>query len=656
VPPVLPNKPPTAGARVATPAAIPAPVPVPPPPTPAAPAVTEPLVADELEELGDEDLAPEPPAQEESVAPAPPTRRSSPAVRLPPRSTPAQAGKRSTPGAGSDSGDSRAVRKSRVAGPGEIGTLARRGMSMTHKLVLFTLLVTLPISLIFALVSLHDLKSQLMDEIKRSGTDQAMLLNAFGQRVIDRFRGVRDSGKFQQIQAEYKTPPKEAKTDPNVHPESYYPDDLKRVKLILEADKRIKDLVIFADPAGDKIPSTPILRVTDEREVAIPGSLGGDEDLKVYESRYGSETCLYFSMPLEKSGDKVYSFSSVIMSMSQIEGQVRSLQNRLIVFGLLLIGLGVGAAWGMANWFTKPINSLVSDINTVSQGDLDHTSTVPDQTSDEVGLLAMAFNRMTKNLREARKAEREHERIDSELNTAKAIHAKLMPEKLPQLPGIDVFTAYNCAKEVGGDYYDFIPVGDMEHLALCVADVSGKGIPGSMVMGTTRTILRMMAVNNLSAADVLTKTNYHVARDIKRGMFVTCIYAILNLRTREMTVASAGHNPMLIWRSATNSIEKVRPNGIALGFDKGPVFQRTVREQKVKLETGDRVLMYTDGVVESMNEKRQEWGDEKLDEFTVKNGGLPSKEFVRLLIKALEEHQGRAEQHDDITITTFRLL
>src|SRR6185436_1780452 len=139
-------------------------------------------------------------------------------------------------------------------------------------------------------------------------------------------------------------------------------------------------------------------------------------------------------------------------------------------------------------WFTRPINSLVEDVNTVSQGNLDHTSAVPGQTSDEVGLLAMAFNRMTKNLRDAREMERDKERLDSELNTAKAIHAKLMPEKLPQLPGIDIFTAYNCAKEVGGDYYDFIPVGDMEHLALCVADVSGKGIPGSMVMGITRTI------------------------------------------------------------------------------------------------------------------------------------------------------------------------
>jgi serine phosphatase RsbU (regulator of sigma subunit) len=175
-------------------------------------------------------------------------------------------------------------------------------------------------------------------------------------------------------------------------------------------------------------------------------------------------------------------------------------------------------------------------------------------------------------------------------------------------------------------------------------------------MGTTRTILRMMAVGNLSPADVLAKTNYHVARDIKRGMFVTCVYCILNVRTREMAVASAGHNPMLIFRAATGQLEKVRPNGIALGFDKGPVFNKTVREERVRLNKGDRVVLYTDGVVEAMNEERVEWSEEALDAFTLAHAQLPSKEFVRLLIKALDEHKGSAEQHDDITITTFKIV
>jgi len=567
---------------------------------------------------------------------------------------------RRTPGAGSagsaaTGSEGEPGRKTRHTGS-EIGNLARRGMSLAQKLVIFTVLVTLPITVIFGLVSINDLERQMRDEIKRSGHVQALVLQPFAQRIADRFRGVRDSGEFTRLLNEYKNPPPD---ELGVKKQSTYKDDLARLQLIVDSDKRVKDVVIFASAGATDTPSTPVLRATNSPEFAAPSGFETlDGGVQVYYGKYGDDQCLYFRIPLEKASDekRMFSFGSVILSVGEIDGQVRSLKTRLLLFGLLLVGLGVGASLGLAGWFTKPINSLVEDVNIVSKGDLDHTSVVPDQTSDEVGLLAMAFNRMTKNLRDAREAERDRERINSELNTAKAIHAKLMPEKLPQLPGVDIFTAYNCAKEVGGDYYDFIPVGDAEHLALCVADVSGKGIPGSMVMGTTRTILRMMAVNNLSAANVLSKTNFHVARDIKRGMFVTCVYAILNVRTMEMTIASAGHNPMLIWRSATQSIEKVRPNGIALGFDKGPVFDRTVREQRVQLHQGDRVLMYTDGVVESMNEEREEWSDEKLDEFTLEHATLPSKEFVRLLIKALEEHQGAAEQHDDITIATFRLL
>ena len=437
---------------------------------------------------------------------------------------------------------------------------------------------------------------------------------------------------------------------------------------IKDSDPRIKDVAIFtvSDGTATAMPSSVIIRADDTATnftSGTPDSLDAidgehrDADVSLRWLHYGNEECALFIVPLEKAGsDKMYSSACVLLSAAAIDTEVHNLTWKLALVGLLFVGAGVGLSMAMGFKITQPINALVEDINSVSQGDLDHESHVANEVHDEIGLLAMAFNRMTHNLREARELERDSERIASELNTAQAIHAKLMPDKLPNLPGLDICTAYHCAKEVGGDYYDFIPVGDAEHLAFVVADVAGKGIPGSMVMGQMRTILRMMAVGNLSAADVLTKTNFHVAKDIKRGMFVTCMYAILNLRTREMTIASAGHNPMLIWRAATKTIEKVRPNGIALGFDKGPVFQRTIREQKLRLLHGDRVVLYTDGVVEAMNENRDEWGDEALDAFTLKFATAPSNEYVRLLVKALEDHKGRAEQHDDITVTTFRIV
>lgn len=581
---------------------------------------------------------------------------------------------RGTPAGGSNSGssdkeesDAPGKGKGKRGRGGEIGSLKVRGMALKLKFVIFSLLVTVPITVIFGLVAITGIERQMTDEIKRSGYGQVLQLNAFATKIMERFRDAANQGEFEDQLKKYISPPVEeaprsafGATGPKPVKPISQKDDMAVLERIVKGDPRIKDAAIYSES-----PALPILRTVKSDKLALPGGNGQphefpDSKVKIYRDTYGGEVCLYCVVPIDLlTSDGKPAFikanAMLIMSASEVDKQVRSLTFQLGGFALFLIGAGVGLSVGLANRISHPINMLVDDINQVSQGDLDHESLVQNETSDEVGLLAMAFNRMTTNLRNARDKERDRERLESELNTAKAIHAKLMPEKLPQLPGIDIFTAYNCAKEVGGDYYDFIPVGDTEHLALCVADVSGKGIPGSMVMGTTRTILRMMAVNNLSAADVLSKTNFHVARDIKRGMFVTCVYVILNVRTREMTVASAGHNPMLIWRQKTNQIEKVRPNGIALGFDKGPVFNRTVREQKVQLFPGDRVVMYTDGVVEAMNDKREEWSDEALDAFTIKNAALPSKEYVRLLVKELDDHKGSAEQHDDITIMTFRV-
>jgi len=540
-------------------------------------------------------------------------------------------------------------RKGRSREGAEIGNLQRRGMSLGLKIALFTLLVTGSVTSLFGYVSMKSMRESLMNEIKRSGYNSVMNLQPFGHRVLGDLKGQRNESAFHTALAEYK---------------KNNAADREYVKRIVQSDQRIQDVAIFASPVAVADPSTDVVRATDSTNFQpaskfveeVDGVDNFDRNVKIYRARYGDKDCLWFRLPLESAGaDKCYSTAVLILSASQIEEQMQGVFSKLLIFGVFFVAAGLALSLVLASRISHPVNVLVSDVNAVAEGDLAHESTVPNMTKDEIGLLAMAFNRMTRSLREAREKEREAQRLAGEVNTAKAIHAQLIPSKRPDLPGIDIYTEYNCAKEVGGDYYDFIPVGDTEHLALCVADVSGKGIPGSMVMGTTRTYLRMMAVNNFSPASVLSKTNFCVAREIKRGMFVTCVYAILNLRTREMTVASAGHNPMLIWRAATRTIEKLRLNGIAMGFDKGPIFDRTVREEKIKLHVGDRVVMYTDGVVEAMNEQREEWSDEALDAFTLEHAPQTSKEYVRLLKKALEDHQGRAEQHDDITIVTFRV-
>lgn len=303
----------------------------------------------------------------------------------------------------------------------------------------------------------------------------------------------------------------------------------------------------------------------------------------------------------------------------------------------------------------KPIQMLVKDMSIVSTGNLDH-KTVP-RSSDEVGYLATTFNQLTQSLKVAHEAEVKKEKMEHELNVGREIQQSLLPKVLPPIPGYDYDAFYKAANEVGGDYYDLILVDKKAmKLGIVVADVSGKGIPGSMLMTVMRTIINIAGVGNPSCANCLAKTNRFLADRIKRGMFITSFYSILDCRNHTMRYSSAGHNPMLVYRARTKEIEKFNPPGIALGFDKGPLFEKTLKEHELKLEKGDRFLMFTDGVVEAMNEKREEFSDERLLDFLTVNANLTSKDFIGKLVSALEKHQGKAPQHDDITIVTFRKL
>jgi sigma-B regulation protein RsbU (phosphoserine phosphatase) len=252
-------------------------------------------------------------------------------------------------------------------------------------------------------------------------------------------------------------------------------------------------------------------------------------------------------------------------------------------------------------------------------------------------------------------SEVERQMMAHELAIAEELQANLLPRKVPQIPGYDVSAYYRPSREVGGDYYDFIEI-DADHLGILVADVSGKGIPGSIVMTETRALVKSEAVRTLSPAETLIRVNRVLYNDIKRGMFVTVFYMILALQKGILSCVSAGHNPMVLWRKASNTCHLVNPNGLALGIDKGPLFEKTLKEQKIQLFKGDRFVLYTDGVIESMNSQHEQYGQNKFYLRTKQLADKSSSEFLSLLVNEVEEHQGDAMQHDDITIVTGRTV
>lgn len=346
---------------------------------------------------------------------------------------------------------------------------------------------------------------------------------------------------------------------------------------------------------------------------------------------------------------------NVILSLAHINDAKASLRAFVLLPIFVSILLGMGIAIWISTLITEPIKTLMADITEVSAGNLEHQTAVT--STDEVGLLASTFNRMTQALKGAHDQELQTKALEHDLAIASEIQSNLVPKRMLKIPGYDISAYYRPSKEVGGDYYDFIEI-DEHNEGIIVADVSGKGIPGSLVMTMARAFIRMEAerARNTSPGDTLGKANRMLAQDIKKGMFVTALYCILDKRTNEMKVASAGHNPMVVWRAATNQIQLVNPNGIALGFDKGPVFERTVKEEKIVLGRGDRIVLYTDGTVEAMNAANQEFGDDKFFGLVKQLATRDSNQMLNLLVKSLDEHKGNAPQSDDITIVTLRYL
>jgi serine phosphatase RsbU (regulator of sigma subunit) len=251
-------------------------------------------------------------------------------------------------------------------------------------------------------------------------------------------------------------------------------------------------------------------------------------------------------------------------------------------------------------------------------------------------------------------ARAEKKGLQRELAVAEELQSNLLPRRIPKIAGVDLGAYYRPSEEVGGDYYDFIEI-DEDHLGIAVADVSGKGIPGAMVMTEARALLKGEAGRSISPAETLLRVNRILFQDIKRGMFVTMAYFVLSLKDRQLTLASAGHPPLTLWRRRSGMCHAINPHGLALGIDRGPLFEQRLREQRVVLEPGDRFVGCTDGVFEAMSPSNEELGTDRFHALVAANADRPSGEFVTRIINGVEAHAAGAPQHDDITLVTGKI-
>ena len=254
-------------------------------------------------------------------------------------------------------------------------------------------------------------------------------------------------------------------------------------------------------------------------------------------------------------------------------------------------------------------------------------------------------------VRQQQRQAQERERIEQELRVARLIQQTLLPKEVPDLEGYKLAAYYQPAREVGGDFYDFLKLDD-EHLGLVVGDVTDKGVPAAIVMATTRTMLRASAQRLDSPGEVLKRVNDVIVRDIPPNMFITCLYAILNLESGVLRYANAGHDLPYRRRrrsSEAGGAEELRATGMPLGLLPGMSYE----EKEIVLARGDSVLFYSDGLVEAHDPHRQMFGFPRLQGLVGAHPGGAT--MVDFLLEELARFVGDSwEQEDDITLVTLQ--
>ena len=324
----------------------------------------------------------------------------------------------------------------------------------------------------------------------------------------------------------------------------------------------------------------------------------------------------------------------------------------------------------LAQQIVKPIMVLKDGVMDIAKGNLDRRLEI--NTGDELETLADSVNNMTTDLKaymnELTHATAEKERIATELSLAEGIQKGMLPNIFPKFfgnPHYDLFATMDAAKEVGGDFYDFYSI-DEDHVALTIADVSGKGVPASLFMVISKTLIKNYALmagiekgaNENIWGRSIERANEQLCANNEELMFVTVFFAVINIKTGEITYVNAAHNPPLIGRKQDDAmhwefLKKTKKNNL-MGVNE----LASYNEEKFKLNPGDMIFLYTDGVTEAMDKENKLYGGERLLA-TMQSVGTSDKsvkEILTLIREDVDQHVADADQSDDITMLGIRFL
>ena len=440
-----------------------------------------------------------------------------------------------------------------------------------------------------------------------------------------------------------------------------HPDSLTLPPAVTTNNPKTGMIALLIAPNGQVIASSDTARypiaaqavqILSEQAQIIRTALAGTADSKVIVTAQGHVVAV--TQPILNHQKQPIGAVFVQTQPESFGGGFFSVAGGLLMTAIfwLLITAPIGAVFGAltTRLLLKRLQRLVKATGQFAAGD--YSQRVPISRKDEIGQLEAQFNTMAQQLVESIERQKllteqqarleERARIEQELRTAQYIQRSLLPAEVPSLPGWQLLPIYRPAREVGGDFYDFLPFED-GRLGIVIGDATDKGVSAALLMATTCTMLRTAARGSDSPGEVLGRVNELLAATIPSGMFVTCFYAVLDPDNGSLCYANAGHD-LPFWRHSSG-VSELKATGMPLGMLPGSRYD--VRE--AVLAPGDSLLFYSDGLVEAHNPQRDMFGFPRLMSLMAAHTG--GTELVDYLLCELATFTGATvEQEDDVTL------
>lgn len=308
----------------------------------------------------------------------------------------------------------------------------------------------------------------------------------------------------------------------------------------------------------------------------------------------------------------------------------------------------------LARSVTRSVHALSRGTERLQSGDFSHRIQV--RSRDQLGELAESFNMMARGIEDLLRQQAEKERLEEELRIARQIQMSLLPaEGAVSLPGLQIAALCLPAAEVGGDYYDLIPLSDTR-LGVLVADVSGKGTSAALYMAELKGLVLSLSRIYSSPAALLAEANSILCATLDSRSFITMTYAVVDSTARTMRYARAGHNPIVHLEAKTGRTRVLTPPGLGLGLDRGERFAEVLEEAEVPLTSGDTFLFFTDGLSEAMNQRSELFGERRLRDVVESGDGLGSEELKQRILEEIRAFADGASQHDDMTMVILKVV